>query len=129
LSAGGDLSGSVRCGPIRPGRRTAGGGCPHMARLDPGRLLVGAVVGEDLEFFDVVVGLAGHDGMNAAGVVADHAAEGAAVVRGGIGREGEMVLFGGGAKSVEHDSGLDAGDTAGGIDFEKSSPCIWKNPE
>ena len=77
-----------------------------------------AVVGEDFQFFDVVVGLAGHDGVHAAGVVADHAAESAAVVRGGIGREGEMVFFGGGAESVEHDSGLHAGDAAGGIDFE-----------
>src|SRR5271166_4170338 len=56
--------------------------------------------------------------MDAAGVVADHAAEGTAIVRGGIGGEGEMVFFGGGAKSVEHDSGLHAGDAAGGIDFE-----------
>jgi hypothetical protein len=29
-----------------------------------------------------------------------------------------VVLFGGGAKRVEDYSGLDAGDAAGGIDFE-----------
>jgi hypothetical protein len=56
--------------------------------------------------------------MNAAGVVADHAAESAAIVRGGVGREGEVVLFGGGAKGVKHHSWLHAGDAAGGIDFE-----------
>jgi hypothetical protein len=28
------------------------------------------------------------------------------------------MLFGGGTKSVEHDSGLHAGDAAGGIDFQ-----------
>ena len=39
-------------------------------------------------------------------------------MRGGIGREGEMVLFGGGAESVKHHSGLYTGDAAGGIDFE-----------
>ena len=85
-----------------------------------------AVVGEDFEGFDVVVGLAGHDGMHAAGVVADHAAERAAVVRGGVGREGEMVLFGGGAEIVEHDSGLHAGDAAGGIDFENPRHVLGK---
>jgi hypothetical protein len=31
-----------------------------------------------------------------------------------------MVLFGGGAESVEDDSGLHAGDAAGGIDFENA---------
>src|SRR5580698_2420064 len=56
--------------------------------------------------------------MHSAGVVADHAAQGAAVVSGGIGGEGEVVLFGGGSEMVEHDSGLHAGDAAGGIDFE-----------
>src|SRR5208283_432044 len=38
-----------------------------------------AVVCEDVERFDVIVGLAGHDRVDAAGVVADHAAESAAV--------------------------------------------------
>jgi len=77
-----------------------------------------AVISEDIERFDVVVGLAGHDRMNAAGVVADHAAESAAIVRGRIRCEREMVLFSGSAESVEHDSGLNARDTAGGIDLK-----------
>ena len=86
-----------------------------------------AVVGEDFEFFDVVVGLSGHDGMHAAGVVADHAAESAAIVRGGIGRESEMVFFGGSAEVVEHDSGLNAGNAAGRIDFENPRHVLWRN--
>jgi hypothetical protein len=67
---------------------------------------------------DVVVGFAGHYGVDTAGVVADHAADGAAVVAGGIWGEGEVIFFGGVAESVEHNSGLDAGDAARGIDFE-----------
>ena len=85
-----------------------------------------AVVGEDFQSLDVVVGLAGHDRVHAAGVVADHAAESAAVVRGGIRREGEVVFFGGGAQTVEHDSGLYAGDAAGRIDFENPRHVFGK---
>ncbi len=89
-------------------------------------LHVYAVIGEDFERFDVVVGFASHDGMDAAGVVADHAAEGAAIMSGGIGREGEMVLFGGDAEMVEHDSGLNPGDTVGGVDFENPRHVLGK---
>jgi hypothetical protein len=56
--------------------------------------------------------------MHAAGVVADHAAEGAALVTGWVGAEGEVMFFGGVAKIVEDDSRLHARDAAGGIDFE-----------
>jgi hypothetical protein len=56
--------------------------------------------------------------MDATGVVSDHAAESATIVSGGIGCESEVVLFSGGAKMIEHDSGLYAGDAAGGIDFQ-----------
>ncbi len=56
--------------------------------------------------------------MHAAGIVADHAAERATVVGCGIGREGEVVLLGCGAQSVEDNSGLDAGDAAVGVDLE-----------
>ena len=63
---------------------------------------------------------AGHDGVDAAGVVADHAADGAAVVAGGIGGEGEVMFFGGVAEVVEDDAGLHAGDAAGGIDLENA---------
>ena len=37
-----------------------------------------------------------------------------------------MVFFGGGAQSVEHDSGLYAGDAAGGIDFENPRHVLGK---
>src|SRR4029077_1880651 len=55
---------------------------------------------------------------NAAGVVADHASERAAVVGCRIRREGEVVLLGGVAEMVEDHAGLNAGKLAGGIDFE-----------
>src|SRR5690606_6497756 len=47
--------------------------------------------------------------MGAAGVVADHAAEGAPVVGGGVRAEGEPVLGDGGAQCVEDDPGFDDG--------------------
>ncbi len=50
-----------------------------------------AVVGEDLQLLDVVGGPAGGQRMHAAGVVADHAADRAPAVGGGIGAEGEPV--------------------------------------
>src|SRR5271165_1383142 len=56
--------------------------------------------------------------MDAAGIVADHATDGAAVVAGGIGGEGEVIFFGGVAEAVEDDAGLHAGDAVGGIDLE-----------
>ena len=92
-----------------------------------GRLQAGAVVGDYFQGFDVVVGFAGHDGVDAAGVVADHAADGAAVVAGGIGREGEVMFFGGVAEGVEHDAGLHAGDAAGGIDLEDRAMYLEKS--
>src|SRR5580693_7905781 len=92
--------------------------CPHIVYEVFADAQASAVVGEDFESFDVVVGFAGHYGVNAAGVVADHATEGAAVVRGRVGCEGEMVFFGGVAEGVEHDSGLHTGDAARGIDLE-----------
>ena len=77
-----------------------------------------AVVGKDFECFDVLVGLAGHYRMHAAGVIADHAAKSAAAVRGWIRAEGEVMFFGGVAEMVEHDTGLHAGDAADRINFE-----------
>jgi hypothetical protein len=85
-----------------------------------------AVVGEDFERLDVVVGFAGHDGMHAAGVVADHAAEGAAIVRGGVGPKVRWCFSAAARKRVEHDSGLHAGDAAGGIDFENPRHVLGK---
>jgi hypothetical protein len=48
----------------------------------------GAVVEEEVEGVDVVDGFAAHEGVDAAGVVADHAADGAAAVGGGVGGKG-----------------------------------------
>jgi hypothetical protein len=56
--------------------------------------------------------------MNSAGVITDHAAQGAAIVSGGIWSEGQVVLFGCGTKVIEDDAGLYAGDAEGRIDFE-----------
>jgi hypothetical protein len=56
--------------------------------------------------------------VDAAGVVADHAADSAVAVAGGIGGEGEVMFFGGSAEVIENDAGLDAGDAAVRIDLE-----------
>src|SRR5580658_6464329 len=56
--------------------------------------------------------------MHAAGVVADQPAESAAAVSCGIRTKGGLVFCGSGAETVEHDSGLHAGNAPGGIDFE-----------
>ena len=66
-----------------------------------------AVVEEEVEGGDVVDGLAAHEAVDAAGVVADHAADGAAAVGGGVGGKGEVEFFGGVANAIEHDAGLD----------------------
>ena len=47
-------------------------------------------------------------------------------MRGGIGTEGEMVFFGGGAEVVEHHSGLNARDAAGGIDLQDTRHVFGK---
>jgi hypothetical protein len=86
----------------------------------------GAVVEDYFQGFDVVVGFAGHYGVDSAGVVADHAADGAAVVTGGIGSEGEVMFFGGVAQLVENDSGLHASDAASGIDLEDRGHVLGK---
>ena len=72
----------------------------------------GAVVEEDVEGEDVVDGFSAHEGVDAAGVVADHAADGASAVGGGVGGEGEGEFFCGFADAVEDDAGLDV-DGAG----------------
>jgi hypothetical protein len=64
--------------------------------------------------------------MDAAGVVADHASERAAVVGRGIGREGEVMFLSFGAKAIEDDAGLNARDAARGIDFEDARHVLRK---
>ena len=77
-----------------------------------------AVVGQHFERFDVLQGLAGHDGVRTAGVVGDHAAQTAATVRGRVGREGQAVLLGGVAEAVADHARLDQGGPPDGIQLQ-----------
>jgi hypothetical protein len=88
----------------------------------------GAVVEEDVEGADVVGGKAAHDAVRAAGVVADHTADGAAGVGGGIGREGEVMHFGGLADAIENDARLDDGGLRFGIEGE-DAPHVFGEVE
>ena len=76
------------------------------------------VVEQDLQLFDVVDRLARQQGMGAARVVADHAAQRAAAVRGRIGPERQLVHLGGVPQRVEDDARLHAREPALGIDLE-----------
>ncbi len=87
-----------------------------VARRADGEAL--AVVGQDVEGGHVVGGAAGHDGVDAAAVVADHAAQGAAVVGGRVGPEGEAVGLGGGPQVVQHRARLHHGQAALGVDLD-----------
>src|SRR5690625_27384 len=82
------------------------------------------VVGEDLELLDIVRGPAGHDRVDAAGVVADHPAEGAVVVRRRIRPEGQVVLLGGAAEVIEDEAGLDAGGTGVGVEGDEVAEIL-----
>ena len=66
-----------------------------------------AVVGEYFQRRNVLRSLAGHHRVRAAGVVAYHAAQRAAAVRGRVGAEGELVHLGGIAQRVADRPGLD----------------------
>ena len=84
-----------------------------VGRTDPEAF---AVVGQHFQPLDVLDGLAGHDRMRAARVVADHAAQGAAAVGRRIGAEGQadfrrLVL-----ELVADDTRLDPGNPPFGID-------------
>ncbi len=74
-----------------------------------------AVVREDLQLVDVVDGLAGHERVHAARVVADHSAERAAAVRRGVGAEREVVLLSGIAQVIEDDARLHPREAQCGI--------------
>ncbi len=58
---------------------------------------------------DVVHGLAAHQRVDAARVVANHSTQRASAVRGRIGREREVMRFGGIAQAIQHDARLHAG--------------------
>ena len=77
------------------------------------------VVGDDLQLLEVVGGAAGHDGVGAAGVVADHPSEGGVLVRGGVRRERELVaLLGQVRELVVDDAGLHSRQPPPGVDLE-----------
>ncbi len=59
-----------------------------------------------------------HQRVDAAGVVADHPAEGVVRVRRGVGGEGQVVLLGLGAEDVEHRPGLHPRQLRRGVDRE-----------
>ena len=65
------------------------------------------MVSEDVQLVDILFRFAGHDGVGAAGIVADHPAERVVRVGGGIGAKGEAVLVGGVTEPVEDCAGLD----------------------
>ena len=77
-----------------------------------------AVAGDDVEPQDVVVGFAGQDRVDAAGVVSDHSPERAARVGRRVRSEREPVPLGRVAQVVQHGSGLDASGAAGGVDLQ-----------
>ena len=77
-----------------------------------------AVVGKDLQFLDVVIGLARHHRVNAAGVVSDHAAQRASIMGCGIGTERQMMFFCRVAQMIENDSRLNSGNSPRRIDLE-----------
>ena len=95
-----------------------GTGRPHAHAL--------AAVGQDLERLDIVIRLAGHDRVHAAGVIADHASQGAAIMRSGVGRKCKVMLLGRGAQIVEHNARFDPGNAARRIDFEDSRHILRK---
>ena len=117
------------CVPVADAREARVDAADAAAGADEGFELVvggaadghaGAVVEDDVERLDVVDDFAAEQAVDAATVVADHAAEGAAGVRGGVGRIGELVELGGVAEAVENDAGLDAGELVGRVQrFER----------
>ncbi len=97
--------------------RAAGG-----AAADPDPL---AGAGQQVETDDVVGGPAVAEGARAAGVVADHAADGAAGVRGRVGPEAQSVVVGPGLEPGVDDPGLHRRGARLGVQGEdpRQVPC------
>ena len=74
-----------------------------------------AVIEHNVQRFDVVHYLAGHQPMSAATVVADHAAQRAARVRRRVRAVGQVVQLGGLAQPVEDNPRLHARQLGGGV--------------
>ncbi len=79
------------------------------------------VVGEDGQLVDVVGGGAPGHGVGAAGVVADHAAEGAAAVRRRVGAEGQPVRAGRLPQPVQDQAGLHGGGAGRGVQVQQAA--------
>ena len=79
-----------------------------------------AVGKNDAQLFNVVDGFPAEQRMRAAGIVAGHAADGAAAMRRRIGSKGEVMLFGLRAQNIQNHAGLDAREAALRIDFENA---------
>ena len=77
----------------------------------------GSVVKQNIERLDIVDGLAAEQGMDAAGVVADHTSQRAAAMGCRVGRKGKLMPLGFHAQRVKQDAGLDTGKALGGIEF------------
>ena len=75
---------------------------------------------------NVVDCFSAHERVDAAGVVADHTADGTAAVRGGVGREGQGEFLCGVADAVEHDSRLDVNGARVGVDSAHSVHVLRK---
>ena len=85
-----------------------------------------AVVEQHAHGLNIVDSLAAHQRVDAAGVVADHTAERAAVVGGGIGGKGQTMFLGGFAHAIEHNAGLDAGLPGVGIQLQDVIEILGK---
>ena len=77
-----------------------------------------AVVGEDFQRVDVLDGLAGHDRVRAARIVADHTAQRATAVGGRVRAPGEPMPLGRVAQGVAHHAGFHSGHPSRGIDVQ-----------
>ena len=111
-------AGRAARGRSRPGGRPRRRAAPARPRDVVADRHAQAVVGQDLQLVDVLLGLAGHLRVHAAGVVADHPAERAVGVRGRIGAERQAVRRRGGAQVVEHDARLDPRPAFLGVDLQ-----------
>src|SRR5690606_13443644 len=104
--AGADLAAPAAGGDDACKFLFAGGADPHAQ----------PVIGDDVHGVDVVGGAPAHDRVHAAGVVADHAAQGVVAVGGRVRRKGEVMLFRHLAQVVQYAAGFHAGAAALHVD-------------
>ena len=78
------------------------------------------VVEQHAQLFDVIDGLPRQQGMRAAGVVADHAAQRAAAMRRRVGAERQLVALRSIAQRIEHHARLDARKRLVRVDLQDS---------